>query len=129
LRIVEVDQLAHALSKVASCPLVGNLHTAPGPVGVEKDEQVDRAVAAILIIIAFQLARRGGDRLSRLADQLGRALVEAYHRPLWIGGLGVEVENIFHAGDVGTVDLRNAPHVLAPRLEMVLGQAPAHRLA
>jgi hypothetical protein len=27
------------------------------------------------------------------------------------------------------VDLRDAPHLLTPRLEFVLGQAPAHRLA
>jgi len=110
-------------------------------VGVEEDEQVDRAVAAILAVVAFELARRGRDRLARLADQLGRALVEAHHRPPRIGGFGPrvrplagprtgsEVEDILHAGDVGAVNLRNAPHVLAPRLEVVLGQAPPYRLA
>lgn len=39
--------------------------------------------------------------------------------------LGIEVEHILHAGDVLGVDLGDAPHVLLPRLEMVLGQASA----
>src|SRR5262245_44037358 len=34
-----------------------------------------------------------------------------------------------YSGDVFRIDLRNAPHVLAPRLEMVLGEPAAHRLA
>jgi hypothetical protein len=41
----------------------------------------------------------------------------------------IEVEHIFHAGDVLTIDLGDAPHVLAPRLKVVFGQASAHRLA
>src|SRR4051794_35643004 len=34
-----------------------------------------------------------------------------------------------HARDVRAIDLRHAPHFLAPRLEFILGQAPAHGLA
>src|SRR5664280_3518853 len=36
---------------------------------------------------------------------------------------------LLHGGDVFAIDLRNAPHVLAPRLEVVLGQTSAHCLA
>ena len=60
---------------------------------------------------------------------LDRALVEADRRTLRIGWFGVEVEYVLHAGDILAVHLRDAPHVLAPRLEVVLGQAPAHGLA
>jgi hypothetical protein len=98
-------------------------------VRVEEDEQIDCAVAPILAVIALQLAWYSRDRLACLADQLGRAFVEAHHRPLQIRGFSIEVEHIFHAGDIGAVNLRNAPHLLAPRLEMVLGQAPTHGLA
>ena len=45
-----------------------------------------------------------------------------------IGLLGIEVEHILHAGDVLGVDLGDAPHVLLPGLEMVLGQASADGL-
>jgi hypothetical protein len=44
-------------------------------------------------------------------------------RPWW------PARHILHAGDVFAVDLRNAPHVLAPGLKVVLGQPPAHGLA
>jgi hypothetical protein len=60
---------------------------------------------------------------------LDRALVEADHRPLWVRRLGIEIEHILHAGDVIGVDLRDAPHLPAPRLEIVVGQTPAHGFA
>jgi hypothetical protein len=96
---------------------------------VEHDEKVDGAVAAVLVIVARKLARLGWDGLTHLADELDGGLVEADHRPLGIGGFGVEIEHIFHAGNVFAVDLGNAPHVPAPRLDAVLGQPAAHRLA
>src|SRR5947207_15325428 len=77
---------------------------------------MDGAVAAVLVIVAFELARLGRDRLAHLADQLDRALVEADHRPVGIGRFGIEVEHVFHAGDIFTIDLWNAPHILAPGL-------------
>jgi hypothetical protein len=129
LRIVDVDELAHALGEVAGRPMLGDLDLAPGPVRVEEDEQVDGAVAPILVVITLELPRFGRNRLAHLADELGRALVEAHHRPLRIGRLGIEIEHILHARDIGAVNPRNAPHVPAPGLEVVLGQAPAHRLA
>ena len=66
--------------------------------------------------------------MADLADELDRAFVEANHRPLRIGLLGIEIEHILHAGDVLGVDPWDAPHCPAPRLEIVLGQAPAHGL-
>jgi hypothetical protein len=93
-----------------------------GAVGVEEDEQIDGAVATIFAVIALKLTRLGGDRLTNLADELGRALVEADHRSLGIGRLGIEVEHILHAGDVFPVDLGDAPHVFAPGLQTVLRQ-------
>ena len=107
---------------------LGDLHLAPGVVHVEEDEQVRCAVAPVLAVVALDLSRLGRDRLAGLADELDRALVEADHRPLRISRLGVEIEHVFHAGDVIRVDLGNAPHVLAPRLEFVLGQTPTHCL-
>ena len=92
-------------------------------------EQVRGAVAPVLAVVALDLSRRGRDRLPHLADELDRALVEADHRSFRIGRFAVEIEYILHAGDVFRIDLRNAPHVLAPRLEMVLGEPTTHRLA
>src|SRR3981189_2222225 len=85
LGIMEINEIAHALGEVTGGTAVGDLDLAPGLVDIEEDEQVGRAVAAILAVVALELARRGRDGLSDLADQLGRALIEAYHRPLRIG--------------------------------------------
>ena len=114
---------------VFGCAPLGDFDLAPRPVDVDADEEIDGAVAAVLVIVAFELARLGRDRLAHLADQLDRALVEADHRPVGIGRFGIEVEHVFHAGDIFAVDPGNAPYILAPRLETVFGQPPAHRLA
>ncbi len=42
---------------------------------------------------------------AHFADQLGRALIEADHRALGVAGLAIEVEYVFHAGDIGGVAL------------------------
>src|SRR6185295_16022983 len=95
---------------------------------VEENEEIDRTIATILVIVTFKLTRPGRDGLPRLADELHRAFVEAHHRPLGVRRLGVEVEHVLHAGDVFAIDLRNAPHVLAPGLEAIFGQAPPNGL-
>lgn len=97
--------------------------------GVEEDEEVGGAVALAFAVIALDLARGGGDGPADLANELGRALVEADDGPGRIGGFGVKVEHVLHAGDILGVDLGDAPHVAAPGLKVVLGQTPTHRLA
>ena len=127
--IVDVHEVAHAVRIVLRRALVGDRHLAPGVMHIETNEQVDGAVALVLVIVARRPARGSEDWLADLADQLGRALVEADHRPLRIRRLGIKVEHILHAGHVAAIDLRDAPPVAAPRLELVLAQAPPHRLA
>src|SRR5271167_1413051 len=116
---MDIDELAHTLGVVFCGSPFGDLNLTPGPMRVEEDEQVDRSVAFIFAVGAFDLARLGWDRLANLADELGRALIETDHRAFRIGDFGVEVEHILHARDILAVDLRNTPHVLAPGLEVV----------
>src|SRR4051794_30226671 len=113
---VNVGELAHADGEVLCRVAIGDLDLAPGLVGLEEDEQVGRPIALILAVVALDLARLGRDRLMGLTDELGGALIETDHRAFRIGLFGVELEHILHAGDIFAVDLRNTPHVLAPRL-------------
>jgi hypothetical protein len=55
----------------------GDFDLAPGTMHVEEDEEIDRAIATILVIVTFELTRPDRDGLTRLADELHRALVEA----------------------------------------------------
>ena len=86
---------------------------------VDEHEQIGCSITSIFAIVALELARLGRDRRANLADELGRALVEANHWPARIGRLGIEIEHVLHPGNVFSVDLWNAPHVLAPRLQIV----------
>src|SRR5271157_5325744 len=125
---VDIDELAHAKGEVVSGAMISDLDPAPRAMGIEEDEEIDGAVAAIFVVEALEPSGCGRDRPARFADELGGAFVEADHRPLRVRLLGIEVEHILHPGDVLGVDLGDAPHVLLPRLEMVLGQASADGL-
>src|SRR5882762_2240676 len=125
---VNVHEFPPAGGEVDGGAAVGDFDLAPGPMHVEEDEEVGRPIALILAVEALKLTRLGLDRLADLANQLSRALVETDHWALRIGRLSIEVEHILHAGDELAVDLRDAPHVLAPGLELVFGQTPAYCL-
>ena len=129
LGIMDVDELAHALGEVLGGAPLGDLHLAPGPVDVEEHEQIGGAVAPIFAVVALELPGLAGIgwRTSPMS-WIGLSSKQTTGR-FGIGRLGIEIEHVLHAGDVFGIDLRNAPHVLAPGLEIVLGEPPAHRLA
>src|SRR6516164_128444 len=79
---VDIDEFAHAKGEVVSGAMIGDLDPAPGAMGLEEDEEIDGAVAAILVIVAFGPSGCGRDRLARFANDLDGAFVEADHRPL-----------------------------------------------
>src|SRR6266852_9119844 len=89
-RKVNIGEFAHAGGEVYGGTAVGDFDFAPGPMRVEEDEQVGRAVALVLAVVALDLPRLGRDRLAHLADELGRALIEADDRALRIGHFGIE---------------------------------------
>ena len=96
---MDVDKLTHAVGVVHGGAAVGDLDVAPAAMRIEGDEEIDGAVAAILVVVALALSRLGRDRLAHLADQLDGGLVEANQRPGGIRHLGVEIEHVLHAGD------------------------------
>lgn len=122
--IVEIDEVAHALGEVEALvgAPVGDFHPTPGPVDIEEDEQIDRAIAAIFAVVAPKLAGLGRDRRAHLADELGWTFVEGHDRSVRIGRLGIEIEDILHARDIFAIDLGDTSHVLAPGLEPILPQ-------
>ncbi len=107
----------------------GDFDLAPGPMRIEGDEEIDGAVATVLVIVTLALSRLRWDRPAHLADELDGGFVEADQRPLGITRFSVEIEHIFHAGDVFAIDMGNAPRVPTPRLEVIIGQPSAHGLA
>ena len=65
LRVVLVDEVAHALGEVDARPLVGHLGVSPGSVHVDEHEDVRGAVAHVLVV------ERGS--ASRVRPESGRA--------------------------------------------------------
>src|SRR6266446_8411649 len=122
LRIVDVDQVAHTLGKVECSALLGDLDLPPGPMHIEEDEKIRRAVALVLVVVSLALsrARRQGQPLLR--NELSRALVETDDGTCWFRLLGIEVEHVLHPGDVLAIDCRHAPHLLLPGLDVLLMQ-------
>jgi hypothetical protein len=97
-------------------------------VDVDEHDDVGCPVADVFVIVARTLAGFRRHRHTRLADELAGRLVEADDRPIGVGRLRVELQHIFHSGDVLGVELGNAPHLLLPRLEVYLGEATPNGL-
>jgi hypothetical protein len=57
--------------------MVGNLDVAPGVMGVEKNEEIGRAVATVFAVEAFRLSRLARNRLTNLADELDWTFIVA----------------------------------------------------
>ncbi|MGX1350571.1 hypothetical protein AB7M49_004147 [Bradyrhizobium elkanii] len=128
-RVMDVDEFPHAVRVVYGGAAVCNLDVAPATMRVEGNEEIDSAVATVLVVVALALSPLSRNGLTHLADELDRGLVEADQRPLGIRRFSIEIEHVLHAGDVFAIDTGNAPHVSAPRLEIVVGQPAAHSLA
>lgn len=82
---MDVDELAHAFGVVFCRAPLSDFDLAPGTMHVEQDEEIDGAIATILIIVTFEPAGLGRNGLTRFADELHRAFVEAHHWPSGVG--------------------------------------------
>ena len=57
---VDIDKLAHAKGEVVSGAMTRDLDPAPRAMGVKEDEEIDDAVAAILVVETFGPSRGRG---------------------------------------------------------------------
>src|SRR5437879_3475394 len=79
---MDVNEVGYAFGIVFCRSPLREFDFAPGTMHVEENEEIDRPIATILVIVTFEPARLGRDWLTDLADELHRTIVEAYDRPL-----------------------------------------------
>ena len=128
VRVVLVDEIAHALGEVEAGSLVGDLGVSPGSVHVDEHEDVRGAVAHVLVVEASRFP--GSARTGLAPRRSAAAASRRSRRPAAaVGRLGVELEHVLHSRHEFGVDLRDAPHLLLPRLELHLGEPSTDRLA
>lgn len=125
---MNVGECAHAGGEVDRGTAVGDVDLAPGSMHTEKDKRVGGSISLILAVVALDVAWVGRDWLPHLADELGWAFVETDYRVLGIGGFGIEIELILRAPTYSPSTCGMHHMFLAPRLEGVFGQPPAHSL-
>src|SRR5258708_17430313 len=73
-------ECAIALGVVFYRPPFGDLDLAPGTMHVDDDEEIDGAVAAVLVLFAFALAPRRLAIPAPLPPELEPALVQSAHQ-------------------------------------------------
>jgi transposase len=89
----------------------------------------ERTLRRLLIMGASAVVQHSGRRglskeswLGNMLTELDGGLVKADQRSFGIRRFTIEIERIFHAGDVFAIEMGNAPHVPAPRLEVMCGR-------
>ena len=95
----------------------------PAPWGASSDpthQQMTHPVTLVLDIVAGWVSRERRQRRPHLAHTLLGRLIHADHRVGRIIRAGVHPWDLFHGAHEGGVLLgRNAPHLLAPRFDLV----------
>src|SRR4051794_41329519 len=79
--IMDVDEFAHAVCVVYGGAAVCHLDVAPATMRVEGNEEIDGAVAAVLVIVALAPSPLGWNRLGAPAHEGGRGVVGADQPP------------------------------------------------
>ena len=67
---MDVDEVTHAFGIVFCSSPLSELDLAPGTIHIKENEEIDRPIATILVIVTFEPARLGRDWLTDLADEL-----------------------------------------------------------
>ena len=124
---MHLDQLMHAADEVVRGFAFGHVHVSPGLMRIEEYQQVRGAVTPIFMVDARWLARLRWPWNSSLVDELDRSFIGAHHRTARVGDLAKQVEHIFHPRDVLGINAGNAPHLVLPWLDRLLGQSPTPR--
>jgi hypothetical protein len=60
LGVMDIDEFAHAVSIIHGGAPFGDFDLAPGPMRIEGDEEIDGAVAAVLVIVRSRFPGSGG---------------------------------------------------------------------
>src|SRR5262245_5228257 len=116
-RVAFVHQPLHRVGEVELGALLRHLHMPPASLRFHEEKEVTRAVTLVFVIIAQWPPRLGGQRLPGLFDELLRGLIKVHLGPCRIIGLGVDLQDVFHSGDVLRTHCWDAPLFLQPRLE------------
>src|SRR6202158_6013598 len=99
---------------------IGHFNMAPAFQGCEQHEQIRRSVAFVFIIITRDTPRFRWDRHAGFGDQLLRRLIQTYQGALWIVGLVINLQHIFHVRHERRICLRRNDKLLVQvRLENV----------
>ena len=84
VRVRLIYQPSHLLSEVHRSSSLGNFQVSPSVFGFAEHEQITRSIALVLVVITFQMSRRGCYRNSR---RIHEVVLTASSEPVDISGL------------------------------------------
>src|SRR5262249_21647311 len=117
--ITLIHQPLHLMREIELRAALCDLDASPSGLRLDKQKEVARAVAFILIIVARELTWPAWQRRASLFDQLLIRLVKVDFRALRVIGGGIQIQHLFHGRDELATDSRNTPLLFQPRLELV----------
>ena len=107
------------MSEVYGSAALGHLDVPPSALRFTEHEQIARAVAYVLGVIAFHPARPSLNGRPLIGHQLLGCLVETDHGTVSVVVFVVQVKHVLHTCHELSAHLGNAPLLVLPRLEFV----------
>jgi len=81
--------------------------------------QLSYAVPILLVAQAFPSSRLSWQTGAGFANQASPPFIVTDRGSLWVKRLLIEIQHIFHTGDIPSTSFRNTPHFLLPGLQFV----------
>src|SRR5829696_6462030 len=117
LRVVQIYKLLYAVCPVKLGAPLGDADVTPASQRLANDEEVGRPVALVLVVVTGGVPRADGEWLPYLSHQLLALLVQANLRETFVVRAGVDLKDVLHAPDEGSILLwRDGPLPLEPGL-------------
>src|SRR5919199_3180735 len=115
LWVVQLNKLLYAVCPVELGPPLSDADGAPACQRFGDDEEVSRPLTLVLVVLTDGPSRADGEWLPHLCHQLLALLIEANLREALVVGAGVDLQDVLHAPDEGSVLLwRDGPLPLEP---------------
>src|SRR6266508_1382594 len=114
-----IDQITHYKGKVTFGSSLGDEHVAGACLGLDKQEQIARAVSFVLVILSSSLSRFEDSWIGDVSQQLRTFLIKTDQRTPGIVGFLVQFQNMLHLANERGRDFWNTPASYLPGFEFV----------
>jgi hypothetical protein len=119
LRIIFVREQAQLFGKVTLGAPCRDAHPAPPPQGFDSQEEIGNPVPFVFVVLPQRLTRLKRQAATGSVMQFFAGLIQTNNWPFGVVGPLIDVQHVFHLGNVRPRGLADTPRLYPPGLDLV----------